>query len=45
MNKRDNLGTDVMPFDVTLQQRLEYDEIDNSLPSRLQDSILVLGRL
>jgi hypothetical protein len=45
LNRRGSIGTDSMPFDITLQQRLEYDEIDGSLPGRLQDSIRTLGRV
>lgn len=43
MNRRGSLGTDVMPFDITLQQRLEYEEVDGSLPARLQEAIRALG--
>ena len=39
MNLRGSLGAEVMPFDLTQQQRLEYDAVDGALPERLQRSI------
>ena len=44
MNQRGNLGTEaeMMPFDLALQQRLEYDVIDRQLPNRLQKAIEAL---
>lgn len=44
MNQRGNLGTEaeMMPFDLALQQRLEYDVVDRQLPSRLQKAIEAL---
>jgi hypothetical protein len=41
MNQRESLGTKIesMPFDLALQQRLEYDAVDAALPERLQKAI------
>jgi hypothetical protein len=44
MNRRSSLGAEIVPFDLTMQQRLEYDEIDRELPERLQQAIRALGR-
>jgi hypothetical protein len=45
MNQRGKLGTDaeMMPFDLALQQRLEYEAVDRELPKRLQKSIRAIG--
>lgn len=45
LNQRSALGNDEVPFDLTMQQRLEYEQVDGSLPSRLQAAIRALGRL
>jgi len=45
MNQRGKLGTDaeMMPFDLALQQRLEYEAVDKELPKRLQKAIRAIG--
>jgi len=45
LNQRGSLGPSEVPFDLTMQQRLEYDEVHGGLPSRLQDAIRAVGRL
>jgi nucleoside 2-deoxyribosyltransferase len=44
LNRRGSLESDVVPFDLTMQQRLEYDEISRELPERLQQTIRALAR-
>jgi hypothetical protein len=44
LSRRGSLESDVVPFDLTMQQRLEYDEITRELPERLRESIRALGR-
>lgn len=45
MNQQGKLGTDaeMMPFDLALQQRLEYRTVDGALPKRLQKAIRAIG--
>lgn len=45
VNQKGSLGADVVPFDLSMQQRLEYDELNRGLPARLQAAIRALGRL
>ena len=44
LNRRGSLENDLIPFDLTMHQRIEYDEIDRELPHRLQQSIRALPR-
>lgn len=43
MNRKGEFKDDAIPFDLTMHQRLEYDELDGSLPERLQRAIRALG--
>ena len=42
LNQRDDLGDVEIPFDLTMEQRLEYDHVDRTLPTKLQDAIRAL---
>jgi hypothetical protein len=44
LNRRGDLKSELIPFDLAMQHRLEYDEIDRELPLRLQQSIRALPR-
>ena len=44
MNRKGQFEEDAIPFDLTMHQRLEYDELDGSLPERLQEAIRSLGQ-
>ena len=45
LNQRGSLNEEKVPFDITLQQRIEYDTVDKSLRDRLQKAIREITRV